>query len=69
MKTNSFVKKFTSNTATDPNVIFNPFCTSSPKNKKAAFENFMPSENNETKILDIMSMNLLKGVKHKYSLN
>ena len=50
MKPNYFVEKCTSDTATDPNVVFNPFCTSSPKHKKAAFENLKPSENNETKI-------------------
>ena len=69
MKTNSFVEKCTSNTSTDPNVIFNPFCTSSPKNKKAAVENFISSENNETKISNIMSKNSLKGDKHDGSSN
>ena len=69
MKTNSFVEKCTSIIATDPNVIFNPFCTSSPKNKKMAFKNFKPSENNKTKILEIMSRNLLIGDKHNGSFD
>ena len=69
MKTNTFVKKCTSNIATDPKVVFNPFCTSSPKNKKAAFENFKPSENNETRISEIMSRNLLEGDELNCSSN
>ena len=67
LKTNTFVEKCTYNTATDPNGIFNPFCTSSPKNKKAAFKNCMLSENNKTKISEIMSKNLLEGGEYDSS--
>ena len=55
IKANSVVEKHTSNVVTDPNVIFDPFCTSSSKVKKAAFSNFKPPENNETKMSDIVS--------------
>ena len=47
---------------TDPNVVFDLFCTSSSKIKKAAFSNFKPPKNNETKISEIIS-------EHRGSLN
>ena len=49
------MEKCTSNVATDQNVAFDPFCTLSSKIKKAAFSNFKPPENNETKMSDIVS--------------
>ena len=56
MKTNSFVEKCTSNVANDPNVIFNPFCTSSPKNKKVEFKNSTPSKIDETEVCAMKRM-------------
>ena len=39
------------------------------KNKTAKFVNFEPSENNETKISEIMSGNSLTGDRHNGSLD
>ena len=64
MKTSSFVRQCTSNIATDSNVVFNPFCTLSPKNKKVEFENSKPSKINETEISKFILENSLAGDKH-----
>ena len=61
MKTSSFVRQCTSNIATDSNVVFNPFCTSSPKNKKVVLENSKPSKINEAEISKVILENLLEG--------
>ena len=68
MTNNSFVENCNLTAATVPNVIFNPFCTSS-KNRKTASKNFMPkaSENNETKMSESMSKDSLEGEKHSGS--
>ena len=68
MKTSYFVGQCTSNIATDSNVVFNPFCTLSPKNKKVEFENLKPSKINETEISKVILENLLAGDKHSSSL-
>ena len=68
MKTSSFVRQCTSNIATDSNVVFNPFCTLSPKNKKVEFENSKLSKINETEISKVILENSLAGDKHSSSL-
>lgn len=57
MNNNYFVEKCNLTAATVQNIVFNPFCTSSSKNRIAASENFMPkaSENNKTKMSESMS--------------